>query len=70
MCKFFCSSCFLFQILEEFLSDLMTELIKDVCQKEEEYFNELCLQYLTSIVSEVTMEECENVVKDVIRNER
>jgi hypothetical protein len=48
----------------------MTELIKDVCQKEEEYFNELCLQYLTSIVSEVTMEECENVVKDVIRNER
>jgi hypothetical protein len=48
----------------------MTELIKDVCQKEEERFNELCLQYSASILSEVTMEECKHVVKDVIRNER
>jgi hypothetical protein len=56
--------------MDEFLSEIMTELIVDVCQKEEERFNESCLQYSTSIVSEVTMEECKNVVKDIIRNER
>jgi hypothetical protein len=56
--------------MEELLSDLMTELIRDVCQKEEERFSESCLQHSASIMSEVTMEECKNVVKDVIRNER
>jgi riboflavin synthase len=56
--------------MEEFLSEIMTELIVDVCQKEEEHFNESCLRHLASIVSEVTMEECKNVVKAVIRNER
>jgi hypothetical protein len=56
--------------MDEFLSEIMTELIVDMCQKEEERFNESCLQYSASIVSEVTMEECKNVVKDVIRNER
>lgn len=56
--------------MDEFLSEIMTELIVDVCQKEEECFNESCLQHSASIVSEVTMEECKKVVKDVIRNER
>jgi hypothetical protein len=56
--------------MEEFLLEIMTELIADIRQKEEESFNKSCLQHLGSIVSEVTMEECKNVVKDVIRNER
>lgn len=48
----------------------MTDLIVDMCQKEEERFNESCLQHMASIMNEVTVEECKNVVKDVIRNER
>jgi hypothetical protein len=56
--------------MEEFLSEIMTDLIVDMCQKEEERFNESCLQHMASIMNEVTVEECKNVVKDVIRNER
>jgi hypothetical protein len=56
--------------MDEFLSEIMTELIADVRQKEEEHLNESCLRHSASIVSEVTMEECKTVVKDVIRNER
>jgi hypothetical protein len=56
--------------MDEFLSEITSELIVDVRQKEEERFNESCLEHSASIVSEVTMEECKNVVKDVIRNER
>ena len=56
--------------MDEFLSEIMTELIVDVCQKEEERFNESCLEHCASIVSEVTTEECKNLVNDVIRNER
>jgi len=56
--------------MDEFLSEIVTELIMDVCRKEEERFNESCLRHSASIVSEVTMEECKTVVEDVIRNER
>jgi hypothetical protein len=56
--------------MEEFLSEIMTELIVDVRKKEEDRFNESCLRHLENIVSQVTMDECKNVVKDVIRNER
>ena len=56
--------------MDEFLSEIVTELTVDMCQKEEERLNESCLQHWTSIMSEVTTEECEAVVKDAIRNER
>lgn len=57
------------EIMDEFLSEIMTELIADVRQKEEERLNESCSRHSASILSDVTMEECKTVVKDVIRNE-
>jgi hypothetical protein len=56
--------------LEEFLSDLATELVEDVRKEEEDYFNESCLQHVANIVDEVTMEDCMNMVKDIMRKER
>jgi hypothetical protein len=56
--------------MEDLVSEIMTELATDVHQKEEERFNESCLRHLESVISQVTMEECKNVVEGVIRNER
>ncbi|XP_023718896.2 uncharacterized protein LOC111870657 isoform X2 [Cryptotermes secundus] len=58
------------KVLEEFLSDLVTGLIKDICKEEEDIFHESCLQHMVSILNEVTMEDCKNMVKNVIREER
>jgi hypothetical protein len=68
--QIFFSPLFHFQILEEFLSDLVTEHIKEICKEEEDYFHESCLQHVASILNEVTMEDCKNMVKDIIRKER
>jgi hypothetical protein len=56
--------------LEEFLSDLVTELVEDVRKEEEDHFHESCLRHVASIVNEVTMEDCMNMVKDIMRKER
>jgi hypothetical protein len=53
-----------------FLSDCVTELTKEIYEEEEQCFHESCLQEMTSIMIEVTLEDCKNIVKNAIRQEQ
>jgi hypothetical protein len=55
--------------LDVFLSDCVTELIKEIYE-EEQHFHELCLQQMASIMVEVTLEDCKNIVKNVVRQKK
>jgi uncharacterized protein YbcI len=59
-----------FQVLDIFLSDCVTEFVKKMYKEEEECFHQLCSQQMASIMVEVTLEDCRNIVKNVIRQER